>query len=129
MIDTAALPFPKGGSKLDRAISRKAARLLDAKLLRIWAKSVKDRDLWKDRKTGKRVHSSRVLDADRAEAHHLEPRSTKATRYDVRNGVTLSLENHLAVELGRYRIDGTVFFRLGGCTFIDGTFPVIFVRL
>lgn len=129
MIDTARLPFPKGSSKLDRAIASKAARLLDAKKLRQWAAAVKDRDHWKDRKTGKRVTKTLALDPDRAEAHHIEPKENRATRYDVRNGLTLSLDTHLAVELGRYRIEGTVFFVApDGCRYIDGTFPVTFVR-
>jgi hypothetical protein len=130
VIDTARLPFPKGSTKLDRAIASKAARLLDAKLLRQWAAAVKDRDHWKDMKTGKRVFSTRALDPDRAEAHHIEPKENQAVRYDVRNGLTLSLDTHLAVELNRYRIEGTVFF-VGpdGQTYIDGTFPVVFVRL
>lgn len=128
MIDSSKLAFPKGSSKLDRAIASKAARLLDAKLLRQWAAAVKDRDHWKDRKTGKRVHSTRALDTDRAEAHHIEPKSNPVTRHDVRNGICLSLDTHLAVELNRYRIEGTVFFQKHGQTYIDGRFPVIFVR-
>lgn len=116
------------GSKLDRAIANKAARLLDAKLLRAWAFKVKDRDHWKDRKTGRRVRRCLELDADRAEAHHIEPKDNHATRYDVRNGVTLSYENHAKVERGDYRIEGTVWFRRGGCRYIDGTHPVHFVR-
>lgn len=129
MIDSSQLPFPKPSTKLDRAIHRKAARLLDAKLLRAWALAVKTRDLWTDRKTRKRVHSSRQLDPDRAEAHHIVSKDDRAVRYDVRNGVTLSLATHEAVEHNRYRIEGTVFFRKGGCRYIDGTYAVTFVRL
>jgi hypothetical protein len=129
VIDASALPFPKGSSKLDRAIAKKAARLADAKKLRVWAAAVKNRDLWKDRKTGARVHSSRQLDPLRAEAHHLEPKANKALRYDVRNGLTLSLQSHLDVERGRYRIEGTAFFTVAGCRYINADFPVYFVRL
>ena len=121
--------FPKPRTKLERAIANKAKRLLDAKRLRQWALDVKTRDHWKDQKTGQRVHSSRSLDPLRAEAHHIEPKATRAVRYDIRNGVTLSLATHLAVEAGVYRIEGTVFFLKDGQHFIDGTFPVIFVRL
>lgn len=123
------LAHPKGSTKLDRAIAGKAARLLDAKLLRQWAAAVKDRDHWKDRKTGKRVLKTLALDPDRAEAHHIEPKSNPATRTDVRNGICLSLDTHLAVELHRYRIEGTVWF-VGpdGARYIDGRFPVTFVR-
>jgi hypothetical protein len=71
MIDYSRLTFKKGSTKLDRAIASKAARLLDATKLRQWAKAVKDRDLWKDRKTGKRVLGTRQLDPSRAEAHHI----------------------------------------------------------
>ena len=129
MIDTARLPFPKPSTKLDRAIASKAARLLDAQKLRAWALAVKTRDRWIDRKTGKRVISTRRLDPLRAEAHHLEPKENKAVRYDVRNGICLSLETHLAVELHRYRIEGTVFFVKGGARYIDGRYAVTFVRL
>lgn len=128
MIDSSRLPFPKGSTKLDRAIASKAARLEDKRHLEAWARAVKDRDRWTDRKTGQRVLSTRTLDPRRAEAHHLEPKQTKATRYDVRNGVTLSLDTHLAVELGRYRIEGTAWFSIKGQRFINGNFPIYFVR-
>lgn len=117
-------------TKLDRAIANKAARLLDARKLRAWAFAVKDRDHWKDRKTGRRVRRCLELDADRAEAHHIEPKSNPVTRTDVRNGITLSYENHARVERGDYRIDGTVWFRgSDGCRYVDGTYAVIFVRV
>lgn len=128
MIDTARLKFPKGSTQLDRAIASKAARLADARLLRHWALAVKTRDQWKDRKTGQRVLKTLSLDPDRAEAHHLVSRDDLQVRYDVRNGVTLSLKTHLEVTLGRYRIEGTVFFRKQGGRYIDATYPVIFVR-
>jgi len=122
------LAHPKVGSKLDRAIANKAARLLDAKKLREWAAAVKERDLWKDRKTGVRVRRTRDLDPLRAEAHHIESKDNPDTRYDVRNGITLSLRSHFEVTLGRYRIEGTVFFRKNGARYIDGTYPITFVR-
>jgi hypothetical protein len=123
-----ATPKAQLETKLDRAIRNKAARLADKRLLDQWAFKVKTRDLWKDRKTGKRVLKTLALDPLRAEAHHIEPRANKLTRYDVRNGVTLAYENHFKVERGDYRIEGTKFFRKAGQTFIDGTAPVIFVR-
>jgi hypothetical protein len=127
-IDYSGLALPKVGSKLDRAIARKAARLDDARKLRIWAHAVKERDLWKDRKTGQRVRRTRDLDPLRAEAHHIEPKENRDTRYDVRNGVTLSFENHEHVTHNRLTIEGTVWFRKNGCRYIDGTYPVTFVR-
>lgn len=127
-IDYSRCTFKKGSTKLDRAIASKAARLLDAAKLRAWARAVKDRDHWKDRKTGVIVRSTRQLDPLRAEAHHIEPRSTKATRYDIRNGITLSLQVHEDVEHNRLRIEGTVFFRKGGARYIDATYAVVFVR-
>jgi hypothetical protein len=123
-----ALGFPKGSTKLDRAIASKAARLLDAQKLRVWARAVKDRDQWKDRKTGVIVRSTRTLDPLRAEAHHIVSKDDQAVRYDVRNGICLSFATHEAVELNRLRIEGTVFFRKGGCRYIDATHPVYFVR-
>lgn len=117
------------GSKLDRAIARKAARLADKKLLDAWAFAVKTRDYWKDRKTGVRVLRTRQLDPLRAEAHHIVSRDDHAVRYDIRNGICLSFATHDAVERCKYRIEGTVFFMKGGARYIDGTYPVIFVRL
>jgi hypothetical protein len=128
-MDTAHLAHPKGSTKLDRAIANKAARLADKKALDAWAFAVKLRDLWKDRKTGVRVRRTRDLDPLRAEAHHIVSKDDRAVRYDVRNGVCLSFATHEAVEHNRLRIEGTVFFRKGGQTYIDGTFPVYFVRL
>jgi len=89
---------------------------------------VKDRDRWTDRKTGKRVRRTAALDPDRAEAHHIEAKDDRAVRYDVRNGITLSLATHLAVELHQLRIEGTHWFTVGGCRYVDATFPVTFVR-
>ena len=129
MIDYSGLTFKKSGSTLDRAIAKKAARLADARKLRVWAQAVKTRDLWKDRKTGQRVRSTRQLDPLRAEAHHIVSKDDHAVRYDVRNGVCLSLATHEAITHNRLRIDGTVFFRKGGCRYIDGTYAIYFVRV
>lgn len=121
-----ATPKP---TTLDRVVARKIRRLADARQLRIWALAVKTRDQWRDRKTTLRLRRCLELDPLRAEAHHIEPRSTRSVRFDVRNGLTLSFATHAAVERGDYRIEGTVFFRVGGATFIDATFPVYFVRV
>jgi hypothetical protein len=129
VIDYSGCAFKKGSTKLDRAVRRKAGRLEEAKQLRIWAQAVKARDRWICRQSGRRVLSTRALDPRRGEAHHIVSRSDAAVRFDVRNGLCLSLESHLAVELGRYRIDGTVFFRKGGCRYIDATYAVTFVRV
>ncbi len=74
------------------------------------------------------MRSTRGLDPDRAEAHHLVSRDDHVVRYDIRNGICLSLATHQAVELNRYRIEGTVWFRKGGSRYIDATYPVTFVR-
>lgn len=120
--------IPKPSTKLARAIAKKAARLDDAKRLAAWARAVKDRDQWTDRKTGQRVLAARHLDPLRAEAHHLEPKENRAVRYDVRNGICLSFATHFLVETGHLRIEGTRWFTVGGCRYIDATYPVIFVR-
>jgi len=122
------LALPKGSSKLDRAVASKAARLLDAKRLRIWARAVKARDRWIDRKTGQRVHATRALDPLRAEAHHIAGKDDPAVRHDVRNGICVSLATHEALTHHRLRIEGTVWFRKGGARYIDATYPVLFVR-
>ncbi len=128
-IDYAGFRHAKGSTKLDRAVAKKGARLTDVKRLRAWALAVKVRDHWKDRKTGIRVLSTRYLDPLRAEAHHIVSKDDPAVRYDIRNGITLSLLTHQAVEQHRLRIEGTVFFRIKGCRYIDATYAVTFVRL
>ncbi len=90
---------------------------------------MKTRDRWIDQKTGKPVKSTRQLDPDRAEAHHIEPRTDWAVRHDVRNGVCLSFATHYLVETNQLRIEGTKFFRKNGARYIDGTYPVTFVRV
>lgn len=130
LADVQAVPRaqPKVGSKLARAIAKKAERLDDAKLLRAWALAVKTRDQWKDRKTGQRVLSTRQLDPNRAEAHHIVSRDDPAVRYDVRNGICLSFATHFAVERGDLRIEGSAWFTVGGVRYIDASAPVRFVQ-
>jgi hypothetical protein len=118
---------PKPSTRLARAIAKKAARLVDAKKLRAWAKAVKERDCWKDRRTDIRVRSTRELDPLRAEAHHIVSRDDRAVRYDIRNGITLSCESHDLVERHVLRIEGTAFFEVDGVRYIDATHPVRFV--
>lgn len=120
--------FPKPSTILDRAIAKRKARLLDEKNLRAWAFAVKTRDRWRDQKTGLRVHRRLDLDPQRAEAHHIVSKDDRAVRYDIRNGITLSLATHILVERGELQIEGTVFFVLGGCRYIDATYAVNFVR-
>ena len=125
---TCEYPRFRKPSKLDRAIVKKIARLLDAKWLRRWAAEVKARDRWCDRMTGVRLRRCLELDPLRAEAHHLVSKTDSAVRYDVRNGICLSLLTHDAVERGLFRIEGTAWFTVDGVTYIDATEPVVFVR-
>jgi hypothetical protein len=111
---------------LDRAIAAKAARVADTQRLVAWARAVKDRDRWKDRKTGVTVRRTRSLDPLRAEAHHIASRDDRAVRYDVRNGLCLSLATHDAVERHLLVIVGTRFFHKGGVRYIDGRYKVLF---
>lgn len=116
-------------TKLDRAVEKKAADREDDKKLAAWALAVKERDGWKDRRTGKRLKRTRALDPLRAEAHHIVSRDDEAVRYDVRNGITLSFQTHDAVERNKLRIVGTKCFRIGQTRYIDATFPVKFVEV
>lgn len=133
VVDVALVPthrsFPKPSTKLRRAIAKKAARLDDAKRLRAWAAAVKTRDQWTDRRTGRRVLRTLAIDPDRAEAHHIVTKADPAVRYDVRNGICLSLATHLMVEMGQLRIEGTAWFTVQGTRYIDATAPVRFVRV
>jgi hypothetical protein len=121
-----ATPKSELKTKLDRAVEKKQADREDEKQLATWALRVKDRDQWKDRKTGKRVKKTRQLDPLRAEAHHIESRENLDVRYDDRNGITLAYETHDAVERNKLRIVGTKFFTKSGRKYIDATFPVRF---
>lgn len=131
LADSQAVPraTPKPNTRLDRAIAKKAARLMDEKLLRKWALDVKTRDRWKDRKTGQRVTRTLSLNPDRAEAHHVVSRDDHAVRYDIRNGICVSALTHDALTRGQLAIEGTAWFRKGGVKYIDATAPVYFVRL
>ena len=118
---------PKPSTRLARAIAKKVARRADAQQLVAWARAVKDRDQWKDRRTGVRVRSTRELDPLRAEAHHVVSKDDWAVRTDVRNGICLSLATHDRVERGELRIVGTKFFTKQGRRYIDARYPVRFL--
>lgn len=123
-------PIAKGPTRLDRAVEKKAAKREDERKLAAWAIAVKIRDSYKCRFTGKKVKGSRLaLDPDSAHAHHIEPRANLDTRYDVRNGITLSALSHDAVERNKLEIVGTVFFYLRGKRYIDATYTVRFMEI
>lgn len=130
-----ATPKHEIPTKLDRSIAKKQAAAKDDRKLIAWARAVKKRDEWKDRLTGHPVkqvggpNGVPVTDPDAGHAHHVEPRENPDTRYDVRNGITLSYTTHDAVERHTLRIVGTKFFRLKGRRYIDCTHPVKFVRV
>ena len=94
--------------------------------LSLWALAVKNRDRWRDRYDGKPVERTLDLIPRRAEAHHVASREDAAVRYDTRNGLTLSFENHQRVERNELRIVGTKFFTVKSRRYIDATYPVRF---
>jgi hypothetical protein len=113
-------------ARLERALAKQKQSAGDRKKLYAWAQKVKKRDEWLDRCDRRPVLKVKELHPRRAESHHIVPRADKAVRYDVRNGICLSLENHSKVEMGQLRIVGTKFFTVGGTRYIDATFPVTF---
>lgn len=120
-------PIPKGPTRLDRVVEKKAATREDERKLRLWAKAVKARDKWTDRHTGRPVKGTRlILDPDAAHAHHIVSRDDWAVRYDPRNGICLSFSTHDAVERNKLEIVGTVFFYLHGKRYINATYAVRF---
>lgn len=119
-----ATPKHQLATKLDRKVAQAKADLADKRKLAAWATAVKDRDEWKDRKTEKTVRRTHILAPDSAHAHHIEPRDNADTRYDVRNGITLSFTTHDAVERNHLRIVGTKFFTKNGRRYIDATHSV-----
>lgn len=123
-LDRRATPKHQLKTKLDRVTDKQKADRADEKLLGEWATAVKNRDEWKDRKTGRKVKRTHVLAPDSAHAHHIAPREDLAVRYDVRNGLTLSYKTHDAVERNKLQIIGTKFFNKNGKRYIDGTHPV-----
>jgi hypothetical protein len=90
---------------------------------------VKERDTWKDRKTGKRVKRTRARDPLRAEAHHIEPRANEDTSATTRGTASPRFETHDAVERNKLRIVGTAFFTKHGRRYIDDRGPVRFVEV
>ncbi|HXJ72357.1 MAG TPA: hypothetical protein VNM37_05875, partial [Candidatus Dormibacteraeota bacterium] len=124
--DHVGIKKPGVQTKLERAQAKDTARNTDRNKLRAWATKVKKRDEWKDRYDGQPVLKTAELHPRRAEAHHIEPRGNKDTRYDVRNGLCLSYEVHDRVERNDLIIVGTKFFEVNGRRYIDGTSPVKF---
>jgi len=121
------LALPKSATpKTDHAKAVQRSASADRRALTAWANTVKKRDKWKDRYDGQRVIRIIGPHPRRAEAHHIVSRADQAVRYDVRNGLTLSLENHEKVERGLLRIVGTKFFTVNGRKYTDGTHTVIF---
>ena len=123
---------PKGSvpTKLDRAVEKKAAKREDEKKLAAWALSVKLRDCYKDRYTGRRVKGTRlVLEPDAAHAHHIEPKGNWDTRYDIRNGICLSFATHDAVERNKLRIVGLHYFTVAGKRYLNGSKFVQFQKV
>lgn len=114
-------------TRMEKAEGKKKAAALDERKLAEWAKQVKERDSWKDRHTGRRVKTMRmVLHPDAAHAHHVEPRENYDVRYDTRNGLTLSAKTHDAVERNKIRIIGTAWFKVNGKRYINCDHPVKF---
>lgn len=125
-----ATPKHEIATRMDHAKEKKDADRLDKQKLAVWSRQVKDRDEWKDRKTGKAVkRTTHVLHPDAAHAHHVEDRENVDVRYDIRNGVTLSAETHDAVERNKLRIVGTRFFKVNGARYIDCTHKLKFVEV
>lgn len=116
----------KVSARLRRAKDKQKNGGADRKKLYQWAQAVKKRDQWFDRYDGRPVLKAAEMHPRRAEAHHVVSRSDKAVRYDIRNGITLSLETHALVEDGKLEIIGTKFFTVGGTRYIDATFDVKF---
>ena len=113
-------------TRVDRAIQNDADKRQDAAKLRKWALAVKARDKWIDRYDGQPIIKTLELVPRQAQAHHIVPRSDKAVRYDVRNGIALSLTTHDLVERNELVIVGTRFFTKAGKRYIDATHPVSF---
>lgn len=102
----------------------------DDKKLEVWRSAVFRLDSHACRHCGVKV--LRTLDnvSKRAEANHLEGRAFLPLRYDVRNGITLCQKCHRRVTgmvNDKFKIVGTVFFRVAGRRFINAREPVKFV--
>lgn len=121
-----ATPKHEIPTKVDRLRAKADADREDERKLQAWAKAVKARDHWTDRKTGKPVRSTAILALDSAHAHHVEPRANYDVRYDIRNGLTLSYETHAKVEANELVIVGTAWFEVEGRRYIDCTHMVHF---
>lgn len=119
-----ATPKHQIPTKVERLKERLAEDRKDVASLAKWAKAVKVRDEYLDRYDGKLCQKGAEPHPRRAEAHHIEPRVNQATRYDVRNGVTLSMENHEQVERGELEVYGRTF-RLAGKSYVDGRYAKV----
>lgn len=99
---------------------------LDVGRLETWKREVYTFAKYRCLCCGITVKRTLKLVANRAEAHHIERRSNKATRYDVRNGVCLCLECHGKVTRFELRIVGVTFFVVQARTYINGRGPLEF---
>lgn len=88
-------------TKRDALLAKDAARTARRMSEAIWRKAVDARDA-KDgfvcRWSGKKIARTIELRPDRAERHHLESRRNRSTRFDVRNGILVSLSTHQRFE-------------------------------
>lgn len=90
--------------------------------------AVKDRDLWKDRKTG--VWVTVLGNPIRCARQRITsiPATIRPCATTSGMGWCLSFANHKEVTHHRLRIEGTFWFRKGGARYTEVTYHVLFVR-
>lgn len=106
-------------------------RKLDERKLAEWRRAVGDADGWTDRFTGQKTERTLEQKPERAEAHHHERRENRDVRYDVRNGIHLSLKSHQRIKLGTLQIvatKGSKFYVVNGRRYLNMRGPVKFVE-
>jgi hypothetical protein len=119
-----AAPKP---TKLDALQRKDASRNLNETKLRAWRKAVDARDAKNGfvcRWSGKKLARTTTQQPDRAERHHIEPRINKKTRYDVRNGLLVSLESHQRFQQHELKIIEGQAFEIDGRAYWDANGPL-----
>jgi len=100
---------------------KSAADAADARGLEHFRRDVRERDKGRCRVCKRKTKKTLRLDPLRGEAAHIERRSTKAVRYDRRNGLHMCLEDHQRFDRHELRIAPSArTFEVNGKTYIDG---------
>lgn len=115
-------------TKRDALLMKEAHRQLRSRQDAAWRKAVDARDArhgFVCRWSGKKLARTLELRPDRAERHHLESRTNRKTRWDVRNGFLCAYAVHLRLEAHTLQIVAGQAFTVDGRAYWDANHPLL----